>query len=377
MSPPGGAGRFGAFDHPARLERLRVALDDAGPDGTPVDALVLTKAAHQQYLVGFTGSSGWLLVDRERALLVTDGRYRDQAEAQLSAAAVTCELEISTEVDKVLGPAVAGGARVGLEAASVSWAAQRRYASDWFGHAELVPTEGVLEALRAVKDEAEIARIAAAADAADAGLEAVLARLVDGPTEAEFAFELELAMRRAGADGVAFETIIASGPNAARPHVRPSSRRIGPGELVVIDFGAAIDSYRSDMTRTVCVGEPGPRERELYDVVIAAQAAGVAAVRPGVEAVAIDAAAREPIEARGWGDHFDHGTGHGLGLEIHEAPYVGRSSTATIVESSVITVEPGVYFSGFGGVRIEDTVLVTASGCRALTRFPKQLAPLT
>jgi Xaa-Pro aminopeptidase len=256
----------------------------------------------------------------------------------------------------------------------VPWATQRRYASEWFPDADLLPTEDVIEGWRVVKEPAEVARMEAAAAIADAALHASLALLAERPTEAAFALELDAAMRRLGSEGAAFETIVASGPNSARPHHRPGERTVVEGDLVVVDFGATVDGYRSDMTRTVCVGTPAAGQRRLYEVVGEAQAAGRAAVAPGVAARDVDAAARSVIEAAGWGERFPHGTGHGVGLDIHEAPAVARTSTATLTRSSVVTVEPGVYLPGVGGVRTEDTVVVTEDGCRALTRFPKSLS---
>lgn len=356
------------LDHAGRLERCRGALDELG-----LDALLVTKLEHIRYLAGFTGSSALLLVGRRRSVFVTDGRYDEQSRQQLGAAGVDADIVITVDQQPVMSAAAAGWGRIGLEANAVTWGAQRRYASEWFPGVELVPTEGVIEAWRLIKEPGEVARMEAAASIGDLALASCLPRLRELPTEADFALELDVAMRRLGASGPAFDTIVASGPNSARPHHRPGARRIGPDDLVVLDFGATVDGYRSDMTRTVCVGEPTAEQRRLYDVVGEAQARGVAAVRPGREAKEVDAAAREVIEAAGWGAQFPHGTGHGVGLEIHEAPHVGRTSAATLTELSVVTVEPGVYLEGIGGVRTEDSVVVTAQGCRPLTHSPKSL----
>jgi Xaa-Pro aminopeptidase len=224
-----------------------------------------------------------------------------------------------------------------------------------------------------VKDDGEVARVEAAAAIATDALGRLRSRLLDGPTEAEFGIELDTEMRRLGASGPSFETIVASGPNAAKPHHRPSSRRIADGDLVVLDFGAKVDGYCSDMTRTICVGEPSGDQQRMLDVVTEAQAAGVAAVRAGATCRGVDTACREVIAAAGWADAFSHGTGHGVGLEIHEAPRLAASADegATLVARSVVTVEPGVYLPGIGGVRIEDSVVVTDDGCRSLTHAPK------
>jgi Xaa-Pro aminopeptidase len=225
--------------------------------------------------------------------------------------------------------------------------------------------------LRLVKDPGEIARIEEAARIADDALAAVRPRLSEGVTEKEFQLELDVTMRRLGADDVSFETIVGSGPNGAKPHARPSSRRIVDGDLVVLDFGALLDGYHSDISRTVCVGEPSAEQRRMLDVVAASQSAGVAAVAAGTMAAAVDKVCRDVIVDAGWGDAFLHGTGHGVGLDIHEAPRVAATSTATLAPGHVVTVEPGVYLPEHGGVRIEDTLVVTASGNRRLTNAPK------
>ena len=237
-----------------------------------------------------------------------------------------------------------------------------------------MPTDGLVEELRRVKDEGELARIEAACGIADAALASVLKTLLGLPTEREFGLELDFAMRRLGAADVSFETIVASGPNGAKPHARPSDRRIAAGELVVLDFGALVDGYHSDMTRTVCVGEPSTgRLSEIEAVVRGAQAAGVAAVRAGVGAREVDEVCRSFIADAGFGDRFIHGTGHGVGLDIHEFPLLAQTATASLEAGFVVTVEPGVYLPDEGGVRIEDSVVVTADGCRRLTNAPKDL----
>jgi Xaa-Pro aminopeptidase len=255
----------------------------------------------------------------------------------------------------------------------VTWAQQRSFATEWFPDAALVPTEGFVEDLRRVKDGGEVARIRAACAIADDALAAVVPSFAEGPTERDVALTLELEMRRRGASGASFDSIVASGPNGARPHARPTDRRIRPNELVVLDFGCVVDGYCSDMTRTVSLGDPGADARRVYDVVLESQRAGRDAVRAGVDCAAVDHASRSVIEAAGWGDAFVHGTGHGVGLEIHEAPRVAASARDTLATGYVVTVEPGVYLPGVGGVRIEDTVVVTDEGAEALTASPKDL----
>ena len=357
------------MDVAGRAGRLVERLDGAG-----CDALLVTNLANVRYLTGFTGSAGLLLVRPGGLVLVSDGRYREQAAEQLLAAGVDAEIAISPSGDgqrEALAAAAGGLRRIGLEAASVTWAAQRRYAAEWFPDAELVATEGLVEELRAVKDAGEVARIETAARIADEALAEVRGRLADGLTEKAFGLELDTCMRRLGADDLSFETIVASGPNGAKPHHRPSSRVIAEGDLVVLDFGALVDGYHSDMTRTVVVGEPSPTQRRMLDVVTASQAAGVAAVRAGVGAADVDGVCRSVIADAGWGDAFVHGTGHGVGLDIHEDPRVSWLSAASLAAGHVVTVEPGVYLPEHGGVRIEDTVVVTDDGCRPLTLAPK------
>ena len=308
----------------------------------------------------------------DELVFVTDGRYRDQSAEQLAAAGVQARVEVSaTEQQAILTKAASGIRRLGLEADDVSWAAQRRYATEGFPDAELVPTEGLVEALRLVKDDGEIARIEAAARIADDALAEVRPRLGDGPTEREFQLELDATMRRLGAHDVSFETNVASGPNGAKPHHRPASRRIVEGDLVVLDFGALLDGYHSDMSRTVMVGEPSPTQTRMLEVVGAAQSAGVDAVGPGIGGVDVDRVCRDVIADAGWGDAFLHGTGHGVGLDIHEDPRVSSASTATLAAGHVVTVEPGVYLPEHGGVRVEDTLVVTPTGSRRLTNAPK------
>ena len=240
-----------ALETGGRLGHLREGLEAAG-----CDALLVTNLSNVRYLTGFTGSAALLLVAGSSAVLTTDGRYRTQAAEQLAAAGVVASIEIGNQVDqhRTLAAAAGGRSRVGLEAAAVTWAAQRALADVFTDH-ELVPTTGVVEALRRVKDAGELARMEAAAAVADAALAEILALVADGRTEAEVGLALDFAMRRLGASGPAFETIVAAGPNGAKPHARPGPRPIGRGELVVIDFGATVDGYRSDMTRTFCVGD--------------------------------------------------------------------------------------------------------------------------
>lgn len=358
-----------------RLGRLRARLDGAG-----VDALVVTALPNIRYLTGFTGSNARLVVRGEGAVLVTDGRYQDQAAAELAAAGVgDCDLAIErTLVDQRRVAAAAAGrsGRVGLEAAGVTWAEQRALAALLPG-ADTVPTADLVEGLRAVKDAGEVARIEAACDVASAALDEVLPLAAEGVTERAFAHALEAAMRARGAGGPSFDTIVSAGPNAALPHHRADGTPIRRGDLLVLDFGCVVDGYCSDMTRTVVVGDdPDPWQVELIEAATAAQAAGVAAVREGLGGRQLHEVCAGVLAERGLGDLFTHGTGHGVGLQIHESPWAGPAATDVLRVGNVVTVEPGVYRVGLGGVRVEDTVLVTQGGCRPLTKTPKDLSCL-
>jgi len=359
-----------------RVERVRARLGDAG-----ADALLVTTPENIRWLTGFTGSAGLLLVTEGGAVLTTDGRYRTQAAEQLADAGVADAVDLAiggVEAQlTAVGAALAGHARLGLEAGNVTWSAMRSWAARW-PEVELVPTDGVVTELRTVKDGWEIDRMARAAAIADVALASIAGMLTgDGgaePTELAVAAALDHAMRELGAEDRAFETIVASGPNAAKPHARPTERRIEVGDPVVVDFGAMFDGYRSDMTRTFSVGRPPEGEMaKVFEVVASSQRAGVAAVRPGERAGEIDRICRDVIAAAGWADRFEHGTGHGVGLDIHEAPSVGPGSTANLSPGVVVTVEPGVYLAGLGGVRVEDTLVVTEDGSRTLTEFPKEV----
>ncbi len=349
-----------------RLGRLRERLGAAG-----VDAAVIVEPASVRWLTGFTGSNGTVVVlGAGEALLLTDARYAEQAPAQLAEAGCAGEVEVvvARRAAEAAAGRLEGATRLGLED-SVAWSEQIR----WSGavHAETVPLTGVVENLRAVKDSAELARMEAAARIADEALAAVAPMLRPGTTEAQIQRALDSAIRSAGASGPAYETIVASGPNSALPHASPTDRPLEAGDLVIIDVGALVDGYRSDMTRTFVLGDPSDRAEAMLEAVGCSQAAGAAAVGPGVEAGEIDRACRAVLDDAGMGDAFVHGTGHGVGLDIHELPRVVSGSAVALEPGNVLTVEPGVYFAGFGGVRVEDLLVVTDSGCRPLTLHPK------
>ena len=366
-----------------RLARLRAALAAVGTEGPRPEALVVTTPANIRWLTGFTGSAGVLVVTEDHALLATDGRYRTQASEQLGAAGVEADVDlciggVAAQREALAATASSAGA-VGLEAGDVTWSAVHTW-EEVLAPRPLVATHGVVEDLRVVKDAGEVARMERAAAIADAALGTVLPLLHGAAggaalTESAFAAALEHAMRTHGAEDRAFETIVASGENSAKPHARPGQRVIRAGDPVVVDFGATFDGYRSDMTRTFCIGgAPTGELATVFAVVAESQVAGVEAVAPGVATGDVDKVCRDRIAAAGWGERFEHGTGHGVGLDIHEGPAVGAGSTAILQPGTVVTVEPGVYLPALGGVRIEDTLVVTGSGSRPLTRFPKEVA---
>ena len=349
-----------------RADRVRARLDSVGVDG-----LAITDLTNVRWLTGFTGSNGAVALLPDRLVLVTDGRYRDRAADELAAAGVEAEIVIGftqAEQHEAFVSAFAGLGRVGAEAASLTHAKWQRLANDL----QLVAADGQIEDERRVKDAGEIARIAAACRAADAALAEVAPLLGDGVTEADVRTELEYRMRCHGADGPSYDTIVASGPNhAARPHHQPSRRPIVEGDTVVIDVGAMVDGYHSDMTRSYVIGEPTSAQRELYEVLLEIQLAGLSAVRSGVAARDVDAVCRSMATQGGYGDWFLHSTGHGVGLLIHEEPYESPVSESHLRVGDVVTVEPGLYRVGFGGFRIEDLIEVTETGCRILTESPK------
>lgn len=348
-----------------RLAALRAAMAEAD-----LPALLLTSWANRTYASGFDGSAGWALVTPAQAWLVTDFRYVEQATAQAPAFTVVQARQQPEAVAQRL--AEARVTAVGFEAEHVSFASHEKLATTLEG-VQLRPVSGLVERLRQVKDAAELGAVERAVSIADAAWAHLCSTIRPGLRETDVAAELEAAMRRAGGSGIAFDTIVASGPRGSLPHGHPTGRVLGVGDLVTVDFGARCDDYVSDLTRTVCLGEATPRQREIYQLVLAANRAGVAAVRPGRTGAEVDAAARSVIAAAGLGDAFGHGLGHGIGLLVHEGPRLGAKSEDVLAPGMITTVEPGVYLPGWGGVRIEDDVVVTADGCRVLSRSPREL----
>jgi Xaa-Pro aminopeptidase len=352
----------------ARRHALRALLAHAD-----LSALLVTKAVNVRYLTGFTGSYGALLLLHDRTLFFTDGRYRDQAAAEVPGAEVV--LAPGDLIGAVGGVVRTAGGGLGFEPAGLTWGEGQRLRAAVPGHA-VVPAPALVEELREVKDERELGAMREAARLGDEALAGLLPTLRAGVTERQVAVELELAMRRLGGDGPAFGTIVAFGEQAAEPHHRPGDRPLANGDLVKLDFGARVDGYCADMTRTLVLGRASARQRELYEVVRCAQAAGLERLRAGVPGGEVDRACREPITQAGLGDAFTHPTGHGIGLEIHEAPRLRPGSRDRIAAGSPVTVEPGVYLPGFGGVRIEDLAVARPDGHELLTTTAKELLEL-
>lgn len=352
----------------SRVDRLRDRLS-----GVDAEALLISDLTNIRWLTGFTGSNGWVVLSPDQLTLVTDGRYGQQAASQMSAAGISGEVLVGTTGAATQAHLVGATQQfrtTGFEAAHVSYQQHSAWSAA-FGTV-LTPTSGLVEGERRTKDEAEIAAMATACRIADAALADVAPMLSDGLTEAQVRNHLEIRMRELGASGPSYDTIVATGPiNAALPHHRPTDTLIEHGHTVIIDVGALVDGYHSDMTRSYVIGTPTALQQELYELVLVAQMAGVAAVGPGSTTKHLDAVCRDIITDAGYGDWFTHGTGHGVGLLIHEDPFVNRAGEATLQVGDVVTVEPGVYREGFGGIRVEDLVVVTSAGCRVLTSSPK------
>ncbi len=355
----------------ARIERLRGALGE-----NEIDAMLVSSPENRRYLSGFTGSAGYLLISEAAQVLVTDFRYTEQAEGQ--APGYKVERMTAGQGWKWL-PELAHGAgisRVGFEASDVTVATHSAFKEAISEHEEstgpdLVETSELVDKMRAVKDRDELEILAKAVEVTDRAFEEVSATVEPGVTEGEIAWELEKSMREQGAEGLAFETIVAAGPNGALPHHLADETPLQEGQAVVIDMGAKYDGYCADLTRTIVVGEPDDKFAEVYNKVLEAQIEAEQRVRPGMTGQEVDAISRDIIAEAGYGDNFGHSLGHGVGLAVHEYPRVGPTGEDAIEDGMVFTVEPGIYLSGWGGVRIEDIVVMENGRARVLSRAPK------
>ena len=354
----------------ARLDRLRALFDEA-----KIDALLVSNPHNRRYLSGFTGSAGYLIVTREGARIATDFRYWEQVGQQCA----------GWELFQSVGPLKEwfadlvkphGGTRLGVEAGDVTYdlfrqmreLVEERPAGE---RPALVPVTGLVEGLRTIKEPEEIAALERVIALGDAAFADVAARVVPGWTERQVAWEIERYIREHGGDGLSFETIVAGGPRGALPHARAGESVLREGQGVVIDMGALLDGYCSDMTRTVFLGEPDARFKQVYDIVLTAQLAAEELIEAGMSGETAHELAHAVIREAGFGEQFGHGLGHGIGLQVHEAPRLARFSTDELQNGMVFSVEPGIYLPEWGGVRIEDLAVLENGRCRVLTKAPK------
>ena len=353
-----------------RVDALRSILSDK-----KLDAFLVSQPENRRYLSGFTGSAGFLFISHKKAILATDFRYTEQANRQSPDFQI---IQITGAMNAWLPEVLKDLNRknIGFEAEDLTVSAHQRLLETVRVvdnvDVDFVATQGFVEPLRRLKEGSEVNNLQAAIDASDAAMNAITAILKPGMTEKEVGWKLEQAMRDFGAEGPSFETIVASGPNAALPHHRPSDRELRIGEPIVIDMGALVNGYCSDLTRTVIVGEPDNKFTEIYDIVHTAQLAAINTVIEDMTGGEVDALSRNIIEEAGYGEQFGHALGHGVGLAVHEAPRVGKGVEDHIKNGMVFTIEPGIYISGWGGVRIEDIVILEQGKARVLSHANKR-----
>jgi Xaa-Pro aminopeptidase len=350
-----------------RVERLTDLLPEA-----EIDVLLVTELVNLLYLTGYSGTNGIALIGPRTRAFATDFRYVEQAAEQVHPSFVRARASLDL-LESVADLLPAGEVSIGFDDVHMPVRQHQRLRELLPARVELVPAGGLVERIRAVKEEGEVQRIRTAAQLADAAFERIIRDGLIGRTEREVAVALEHDMRERGARRASFDSIVAAGPHGALPHAQPRDVPIRTGDLVVIDWGAELDGYCSDCTRTVAAGEPGEAAREVYELVLSAQLAGLKDVRAGRGGREVDGVAREVIEAGGYGENFGHGLGHGVGIEIHEAPRLSQRSEDTLAPGNIVTVEPGVYIPGRFGVRIEDLVHVTENGSEVLNGLSKRL----
>jgi Xaa-Pro aminopeptidase len=348
-----------------KLEKLRKCFKELDIDG-----LLITNAYNRRYMTNFTGTAGAVLITDPKALFITDFRYVEQAKKQVhDYEIVQHQASIVSEVAKQVEHL--GIKRLGFEQEDVTYAAYQTYVKEI--KAELVPVSGVIEKLRLIKTESEIKILKEAAEIADAAFKHILDFIRPGVSELEVSNELEFFMRKNGASSSSFDIIVASGYRSALPHGVASDKIIEKGELVTLDFGAYYKGYCSDITRTVAVGEPSDELKNIYNIVLEAQLRGMNGIKPGMTGREADALTRDYITEKGYGEYFGHSTGHGIGLEVHEGPALSVKSDTILKPGMVVTVEPGIYIPGLGGVRIEDDTVITENGNESLTYSTKEL----
>jgi len=352
----------------SRLQKLRARFAEK-----EIDAVFITQSENRRYLSGFDGSAGYLLITRKKAVLATDFRYTEQAGREAP------DFEVLRIIGKIADwfPGLvrdAGIKRLGFESEDITYNFHRQLIEALDKNKvpiEFVPVSGLVESLRAVKEPGEIELIRKAVAISDAAFDSVEATLQAGMTEKQVAWELEKSLRENGSQSLPFEIIVASGPQAALPHARPTNRVINDGEMVLVDMGAKYEGYASDLSRTICIGAPDEKFIKVYSTVLDAQTTAIAIIVAGVTGHQADNVAREIIEAAGYGDAFGHSLGHGVGLAAHELPRLGPGSDETLAEGMVFTVEPGIYLSGWGGVRIEDMVVMEQGRVKVLSKAGK------
>lgn len=351
-----------------KLQKLRALMEKKD-----LDAFIVTSAQNRRYISGFTGSAGLLIITKSKQLFITDFRYIEQATEQAP------DFEIIEHKQSIIQEAAAqllkeSAQRVGFEHEDVTFALYQQFQNAV--HADLVPASGLIEELRLIKSETELAIMKTAAEIADAAYTHILTFVKPGMKEIEVSNELEFFMRKQGATQSSFDTIVASGYRSALPHGVASDKEIQKGELVTLDYGALYNGYCSDITRTFAVGEISDKLREIYDIVLEANLRGVAGVKPGITGKEADALTRDYITEKGYGQYFGHSTGHGLGMDVHESPALSFRSDTVLKPGMVVTVEPGIYIPEVGGCRIEDDLVLTADGSERLTVSTKDLITL-
>ena len=366
-----------------RVQRLRDSMGAAGLDallvGSPVEDIFKTYGANRRYLSGFTGSVGWLLVTMDAAFIAVDFRYYEQAQRQAPDFVLfKTEGGIENWFPRLVEEAGLGGKRIGYEPHGLTvatWQALQKAVQEMAleSRPHLVAAPPLVEQLRAIKDEEELAALERAVALADEAFLAVARRVEPGWTEEQVAWEIEKYAREHGAEGLAFPTIVAAGEWGAMPHAYPRPRPIAEGEPIVIDMGVRVDGYCSDLTRTIVLGRPDDRLRQVFDIVLAAQLTAEELVRPGMKGEEAHLLAHNVIAEAGYGEQFGHGLGHGVGLLVHEAPRLAKRSQDELKPGMTFTIEPGIYIPGWGGVRIEDIVVLEETGARVLSRAPKLL----
>ncbi len=348
-----------------KLTKIQRRIEELGLDG-----LLITSNYNRRYITGFTGSAGAVLITGEKGLFITDFRYTEQAEKQCIGYEIVKQTgSIAAEVAALAKKM--GLKKIGFEEDHVTFSAYKVFEKEI--QAELSPVSGEIEKLRLIKDGTEIKILKEAADIADAAFKHILDFIRPGKTELQVSNELEFFMRSLGATSSSFDIIVASGHRSALPHGVASDKVIETGDFVTLDFGAYYKGYVSDITRTIAVGQPSDKLKEIYEIVLEAQLRGVNGIKPGLTGKEADALTRDYITEKGFGQYFGHSTGHGIGLEVHEGPGLSVKSDIVLEPGMVVTVEPGIYIPGLGGVRIEDDVIITESHNERLTHSPKEL----